>query len=200
MLQPSTTLLDFSELTSGQMTISSAISKALPAAQSARKWRPSLGHVYQLPSNQPQARPKIQESKEGTPMPESQGRLPAAPTAPASKTEEMSMERVAEESFMVHMKYGGDYIDENPITGRPGEFHLSTTGRKPVMPPQLSQSGIGTMNGPPSINTKVDEKKDGKDKTPKSAGGSKVKRKKSRMGKGGATPSATTPAATTPSA
>lgn len=134
-------------------------------------------------------------------MPESQGRLAAAAaaTVPTSKTEEMSMERVAEESFMAHMKYGGDYIDENPITGRPGEFHLATTGRKPVMPPQLTQSGIGTMNGPPSINTKVDEKKDGKDKTPKSAIGSKPKRKKSRIGKGGATPSATTPAATTPS-
>lgn len=178
------------------MTISSAISKALPVAQNARKWRPSLGHVYQLPSNQP-TRPKLQESKEGTPMPDSQRGASAAPTAaPASKTEEMSMERVAEESFMVHMKYGGDYIDENPITGRPGEFHLSTTGRKPVMPPQLSQSGIGTMNGPPSINTKLDEKKDGKDKTPKSATGPKLKRKKSRAGKGGATPSATTPAAT----
>lgn len=192
-------------LASRIMTISSAISKVLPAAQNARKWRPSLGHVYQLPSNQPQApsRPKIQESKEGTPMPESQVSRSTATganaPAPATKTEEMSMERVAEESFMVHMKYGGDYIDENPITGRPSEFHLATTGRKPVMPPQLGQSGIGTMNGPPSLNTKVDEKKDGKDKTPKSATGTKLKRKKSRMGKGSATPSATTPAATTPS-
>lgn len=134
-------------------------------------------------------------------MPESIVKSAAMAPAAANKTEDMSMDRVAEESLMVHMKFGGDYIDENPITGRPGEFHLSTTGRKPVPPPQLGQqAGIGTMNGPPSINTKVDDKKDGKDKTPKSATMPKVKRKKSRVGKGGGvTPSATTPAATTPS-
>jgi mediator of RNA polymerase II transcription subunit 6 len=180
------------------MTISSAISKALPAAQNVRKWRPSLGHVYQLPTKQPQTKPKAHDSVASTPMPEGLGGRATAPAA-ATKNDDISMERVAEESLMVHMKYGGDYIDENPIAGRPGEFHLSSTGRKPVPPPQLGQpAGISSMNKLPSINTKTDEKKEGKEKTPKSATAPKVKRRKSKVGKGSATPSATTPAATTP--
>jgi mediator of RNA polymerase II transcription subunit 6 len=175
------------------MTISSAIAKALPAAESVRKWRPSLGHVYNLPATQSQARSlKARESKESTPMPDATNKQAVAPTAgPApQKLDEMSMERAVEESFLVHMRYGGEYIDENPITGRPGDFHLSSTGRKPVPPPQLTQeAGIGTMNGP-TINTKIDDKKDGKsDKTPKSATLPKPKRRKSKMGK--STPAAT---------
>ncbi|KAH6892340.1 putative MED6 mediator sub complex component [Thelonectria olida] len=161
-------------LASRLMTISSAIAKALPAAESIRKWRPSLGHVYQLPSNTISTRPKLQDSKEVTPMPDEAGKTAA------QKSDELSLERLAEESLMIHMKYGGEYIDENPITGRPGEFHLSSTGRKAVPPPQLSkQDGIGPM----TLNTKLDDanKKDEKSpKTPRSAA-PKPKRRKSKM-------------------
>ncbi|KEY73359.1 hypothetical protein S7711_01473 [Stachybotrys chartarum IBT 7711] len=169
-------------LASRVMTISSVIAKALPAAESARRWRPSTGHVYQLPTTQPTARPKGIESKPDTPMPDAIGK-PAA--APAPKNDEVSLERAAEEAFMVHMRYGGEYIDENPITGRPGEFHLSSTGRKPIPPPQLGQqTGISTMNGP-TINTKLDDKKDASsDKTPRSATMPKPKRRKSKMSTG----------------
>ncbi|KAL6402263.1 Mediator of RNA polymerase II transcription subunit 6 [Ilyonectria robusta] len=165
-------------LASRIMTISSAIAKALPAAESVRKWRPSLGHVYQLPPNQPSTRQKVQDSKEATPIPDETGK-----TAPAAqKNDELSLERLAEESLMTHMKYGGEYVDENPITGRPGEFHLSSTGRKVVPPPQLAkEEGIGRISGP-TLNTKFDDKKDGKaDKTPKSATAPKPKRRKSKM-------------------
>ncbi|KAK2590389.1 Mediator of RNA polymerase II transcription subunit 6 [Conoideocrella luteorostrata] len=164
-------------LASRIMTISSAIAKALPAAESVRRWRPSMGHIYKLPSNQP-PRPKAQESKEGTPMPEGANKQLATP----HKHDELSLERSAEESFMIYMRHGGEYIDENPITGRPGEFHLSSTGRKAVpLPKKGPEAGIGAMNGP-TINTKLDVKKDTKSpKTPKSATTPKLKRKKSRM-------------------
>lgn len=160
------------------MTISSAISKALPAAESVRKWRPAMGHVYQLPSHQPAGRAKGQDSKEDTPMPDG-----AAKAAPATQKDEVPMERAAEEAFMSHMRHGGEYVDENPITGRPGEFHLSSTGRKVVVPlPKKGPEGVGTMNGPAAINTKVDTKKDGKTgRTPKSASTPRLKRKKSKM-------------------
>ncbi|CAM1508198.1 Fc.00g050460.m01.CDS01 [Cosmosporella sp. VM-42] len=174
-------------LASRIMTISSVIAQGLPAAERIRKWRPSLGHVYQLPSNQPAARSKALESKAGTPMPQVAADI--APAAPTQNNDEKALERLAEESFMIQMKYGGEYIDENPITGRPGEFHLSSTGRKVVPPPQLArEGGIGPISGPPTINTKLDDKKDSKEKTPKSATMPKPKRRKSKM-------STTTPAA-----
>ncbi|KAM5342406.1 hypothetical protein ACJ41O_013372 [Fusarium nematophilum] len=169
-------------LASRIMTLSSAIAMSVSSGESVRKWRPSLGHVYQLPSNQPLTRTKAQDSAAPTPMPDDAAAkaLPVPATA-AQKNSETSLERLAQESFMIHMRYGGEYIDENPITGRPGEFHLSSTGRKVVPPPQLAkQEGIGSISGPPTINTKVDDKKDGKDKTPRSAA-PKPKRKKSKM-------------------
>ncbi|KAG6010783.1 hypothetical protein E4U21_004171 [Claviceps maximensis] len=172
-------------LASRIMTISSAIAKALPAAESIRKWRPSTGHVYHLPTNQ--TRPsKAQESKEGTPLPSTdQGaNTNTNKQAQPQKNDESHLERSAEEAFLTHMRYGGEYIDENPITGRPGEFHLSSTGRKAVPPPpkKTLETGIGAMNGP-AMNAKVDAgKKEAKGpKTPKSATTPRVKRKKSKM-------------------
>lgn len=164
------------------MTISSAIAKALPAAEAARKWRPSTGHVYTLPASQSSTtQPKPQEEK---PVLEEAGKPASAAAAAAAKHDAPSMDRVAEESLLIHLRYGGEYIDEIPITGKPGEFHLSSTGRKPVLPPQgaVAPTGISAMSGPPMINTKLDDKKDGKaDKTPKSATMPKLKRKKSKM-------------------
>ncbi|UKZ46001.1 hypothetical protein TrVGV298_000198 [Trichoderma virens] len=166
-------------LASRIMTISSAIAKALPAAEAARKWRPSTGHVYQLPASQPSTQPKPQEPKEENPALDDTGK----PVSAVAKHEAPFIDRVAEESFMIHLRYGGEYIDENPITGKPGEFHLSSTGRKPVLPPQgAAPTGISAMSGPPMLNTKLDDKKDGRaDKTPKSATMPKLKRKKSKM-------------------
>lgn len=165
------------------MTISSAIAKALPAAEAARKWRPSTGHVYHLPASQSSTtQSKPQEPKEDNNN--SVLDKSAAAASAAAKHDAPSLDRVAEESFMIHLRYGGEYIDEIPITGKPGEFHLSSTGRKPVLPPQGSAAptGISAMGGPPMINTKLDDKKDGKaDKTPKSATMPKLKRKKSKM-------------------
>ncbi|KAF5023146.1 hypothetical protein F66182_4802 [Fusarium sp. NRRL 66182] len=165
------------------MTISSAVTNAVSAAESARKWGPSIGNVYQLPSSKPSTKPKIQDSAAPTPMPVSDevSKAPTVPTTATQKDDEKSLQRLAEESFMIHMRYGGEYIDENPITGRPGEFHLSSTGRKP---PQLAKQDvpIRSINGPSiTINTKVDDKKDSKEKTPKSATAPKPKRKKSRV-------------------
>ncbi|KJZ70734.1 hypothetical protein HIM_09867 [Hirsutella minnesotensis 3608] len=168
-------------LASRIMTISSAISKALSAAEGARKWRASTGHDYQLPSSQSATRPKGQSSVENTPGPEA----PPKPTPASHKTDEFSLERASEEAFLAHMRHGGEYVDENPITGRPGEFHLSSTGRRAVPPPKAgTETGIGAMNGP-APGAKLEDKKDGKtEKSPKSANMPKPKRRKSKMSNG----------------
>ncbi|KAF4511125.1 hypothetical protein G6O67_002951 [Ophiocordyceps sinensis] len=168
-------------LASRIMTISSAIAEALSAAEGARKWRASTGHVYQLPSSQTSSRQKGQVSSQDTPGPEG----PAKPTPASQNNDELSLERASEEAFMAHMRHGGEYTDENPITGRPGEFHLSSTGRKAVPPPKAStESSIGAMNGP-SLHAKGADKKDGKtEKSPKSANLAKPRRRKSKMSNG----------------
>jgi mediator of RNA polymerase II transcription subunit 6 len=98
------------------------------------------------------------------------------------KSTNTALDRLAEESFAISMKYGNEYSDENPITGRPGEFHLSSTGRKEkVTAPQPTKGPLTA----PTVNTKVpaDTKKDAKsDKTPKTPTMPKPKRRKSKIG------------------
>jgi mediator of RNA polymerase II transcription subunit 6 len=88
------------------------------------------------------------------------------------------------------MKYGDEYMDENPITGAPGEFHLSSTGRKEqsrLMIPATAK-GLQMPGKAPPVPTplKTDiqpERKGSKsDKSPKTPGGGKPKRRKSKIG------------------
>ncbi|KAI1390923.1 MED6-domain-containing protein [Hypoxylon trugodes] len=161
-------------------TITEALNKCFAAANNARTWSPALGHVYKIAPNVTNTKAQALESKGTTPMPESQGSK--AISEPKKADQSAVDSRLAEHSFMVHMQYGGDYMDENPITGKPGEFHLSSTGRKD----RLQALGL------PNLNTTFKEsaitqagKKDVKpgDKTPKTPTGiSKPKRKKSKAG------------------
>ncbi|KAL0943828.1 Mediator of RNA polymerase II transcription subunit 6 [Colletotrichum truncatum] len=176
-------------------SIAEAMRKVLPATDSVRKWTPSLGHVYTQPT--PSALSKTKEDATSTPMPDgstSNGGSSAKATNISKKeTTAMALDRLAEESFAIHMRHGGDYFDENPITGRPGDFHFASTGRKdnskiapPPPPPAQAQKPQK-----PGINTKLaeDAKKDGKgEKSPKTPSMPKPKRKKSKIATPAATP------------
>ncbi|CAJ2508237.1 Uu.00g094230.m01.CDS01 [Anthostomella pinea] len=171
-------------------TVASALGKCFPAADNARAWSPSLGHLYKTAPAVTNPRTRNLESKEATPMPESQGSKGAL--EPKKTTRQALDSRLAEHSFMVHMQHGGDYMDENPITGKPGEFHLSSTGRKDNM--KLQIPGITALNTSfKSPATPEAGKKDAKagDKTPKTpTGTSKSKRK--RKSEGGSAKDTTT--------
>lgn len=172
------------------MTMSNAVAKLLPAAQGARQWRPSTGHTY----HQPPTTRKEQDSTVSTPAPAAAS---AKPAPSLQNLDEASLDRAAEEAFILHMRHGGEFIDENPITGRPGEFHLSSTGRKPPVMASAQQAAVPGRKAPVGINTNVGGERKDKEKTPKSATALKPKRRKSKMT---STPAGTTPAATTPAA
>ncbi|TDZ33561.1 Mediator of RNA polymerase II transcription subunit 6 [Colletotrichum sidae] len=170
-------------------SIAEAMRKVLPATDSVRKWTPSLGHVYTQPTQS-----AISKAKEAA-----ASVTPTDATAPASKTSgskkdatATELERLAMESFFIHSQHGADYFDENPITGRPGDFHFASTGRKdnskiaPPPPPAPEKS----KPQKPVVNTKIeDAKKDGKaEKSPKTPSMPKPKRKKSKIATPAATP------------
>ncbi|KAI1375254.1 MED6-domain-containing protein [Hypoxylon crocopeplum] len=166
-------------LTFRMMNINTALSKCFAAADDARTWSPARGHGYKTAPNPTNAKTQALESKGATPIPDSQDSQPALEAKKSNKSDPDS--RLAEQSFMIHMRYGGEYMDENPITGKPGHFTLSSTGRK--------QPAIGLKNLNTSFKasalTAPSEKKDTKgDKTPKTPTGmpSKLKRKKSKAG------------------
>ncbi|KAI2641603.1 MED6-domain-containing protein [Hypomontagnella submonticulosa] len=168
------------------VTITSALNKCFAATESARTWSPSLGHVYKAAPSVTNTKTRALESKGATPMPEAQEGTKAAPEPKKTMQSQSAPDaRLAEHSFMIHMQYGGEYMDENPITGKPGEFHLSSTGRKDKLQ-ALSLPNLTTTFKTPAITGGTQpEKKDSKgDKTPKTPTGmpSKPKRKKSKAG------------------
>jgi mediator of RNA polymerase II transcription subunit 6 len=95
------------------------------------------------------------------------------------------------------LRYGEEYMDENPITGHPGDFHLSTTGRKGntlKIPPgpaaskgltPYSQAKTATETPTPEAAKAADvippvRKGSRGDKSPKTPGMPKPKRRKSK--------------------
>ena len=55
----------------------------------------------------------------------------------------------ADESLALHLTYGQEYMDLNPITGKPGEFHLSSTGRKTAAGAAATGQGQQKASLPP---------------------------------------------------
>ncbi|TGJ77106.1 hypothetical protein E0Z10_g10775 [Xylaria hypoxylon] len=179
----------------GQTTISSALNKCFPTADEARVWSPSQGHVYkiaQTATTNPRPR-NTAESKETTPKPDGKvvpNRTTGVPEPkrPDPILSTFDLVRHAEHSMLVHMQSGGDFEDENPITGKPGAFNLSKTGRTD----KLQVPGITALNTSFKSTSILDlggkKTKDGSpkagDKTPKTptGGTSKLKRKKSKTG------------------
>lgn len=177
-----------------QTTISSSLNKCFPAVDEARIWSPSQGHVYKMPQTLPNSRPRnAAESKETTPRPDEAAA--SSKNAGASQLKKadpglstFDLVRHAEHSMLVHLQSGDDYENENPITGKPGAFNLSKTGRTN----KLQVPGITALNTTFKSTSILDlggkKTKDGNtksgEKTPKTptSGTSKLKRKKSKTG------------------
>ncbi|KAJ2906594.1 uncharacterized protein MKZ38_000849 [Zalerion maritima] len=192
------------------------LSKTISPAAQAIKWTPATGHFYHRPepqqgsSQQQQDKPRRMDQTYGAlaKPPAAQDSMPDPLTTSATAGISDPPSRFIEETLATHMRYGGEYMDENPILGQPGSFHLASTGRVdpkpmggkngsnlPLLGPITTSgvSGLGTLGGAGKKGT------DGKDKeasatavgsgggtgsaakTPKTPGGGapKAKRRKS---------------------
>ncbi|RDW89148.1 hypothetical protein BP6252_01180 [Coleophoma cylindrospora] len=183
-----------SDVLAGRMlSILSSLNKFMSTAASLPDFSPSLGHTYMPPTK---GRLKATESqlsqasKENTPMPESSQSKKVA-SLDISTNNSYLNQRLLEESLNISLKYGDDYMDENPITGQPGEFHLTTTGRKEkdklkVPQPVRAQPPNKIEIPPPTISAKDRPDSPGGRKTPKgersprTPGLPKPKRRKSK--------------------
>lgn len=93
------------------------------------------------------------------------------------------------------MKYGGDYMDDIPITGRPGDFHFASTGRndKLAVPQAQAQAQPLGLKPPALAPLNIAKAAETSPKDPKKAksprpGAMKAKdRRKSKGGPGTAT-------------
>lgn len=133
-----------------QATITHSIAKLFESANSIQKWTPARGHTFATPSI---PRASTLEPREATPLPDGIAARAGQPVAPSKISSKIELDsRLAEESFAIHMKYGGDYMDEIPITGRPGDFHFASTGRNDKLavpqaqPPTLKPPTLAPLN------------------------------------------------------
>ncbi|KAF4993402.1 hypothetical protein F66182_16483 [Fusarium sp. NRRL 66182] len=92
---------------------------------------PSYGHTYMPPgpravdAPQAAASQQTQQSKESTPMPESQATVKAPLSTANVKDTSYQDTRNLMEAMNLLSRYGDEYMDETPLTGEPGSFILS---------------------------------------------------------------------------
>ncbi|KKA27049.1 hypothetical protein TD95_002472 [Thielaviopsis punctulata] len=130
-------------------TIANSMRSLISEFESVRDWSASEGHSYVQPPSKKDS--DIFGVRSASQTPQASGSTSAShallSTNNADANEERMLQRLAEESMMLHMRYGNNYIDENPITGEPGKFHLSSTGRAVAAAAAAAQSNVGLVNG-----------------------------------------------------
>ncbi len=162
----------------------------LPLSSGIQSWSPAVGRVYDAPSTGPASSSTTTKQREATPLPET------AKASANTNTNNTNLpgSRLIEEALGLHHQFGEQNLDENPITGKPGDFQLSSTGRKVV---NLSAAAAANAKKAsllptlPTLNTKLGgagenplaSKPTGKEtKSPKTAGGGGLPKGKKRKG------------------
>lgn len=142
---------------------------------------------------------QAQQSKESTPMPEAATQPQAeAPLAGTNvSTSRFQDTRSLAEAFNLLLKYGDEFMDENPLVGEPGSFILSKSSdasvpirQQPPPKPSTPVPAAAGRAGTPSVTAKTDTasvaqkttaKAPEKEKTPTSPDENKLKRKRSKV-------------------
>ncbi|EED12433.1 RNA polymerase II transcription mediator complex subunit (Med6), putative [Talaromyces stipitatus ATCC 10500] len=108
-----------------------SLTKLLNVASPLPIFTPSYGHTYMPPgpkaADAPQAvaSQQSQQSKESTPMPDTQATVKSSLSTANVKDTSYQDTRNLMEAFNLLSRYGDEYMDETPLTGEPGSFILS---------------------------------------------------------------------------
>ncbi|KAK3499338.1 mediator of RNA polymerase II transcription subunit 6 [Neurospora hispaniola] len=194
--------------------IATAITKTIPLVDEVSDWAPAVGRRYITPA-QPSAgagaasgTTNYTASRTATPLPDglpstATTNKPGAKAGGGTTTNDPLLDSLLmEEALLTHERYGTEYMDENPITGKPGDFHLTSTGRKTQTKsaltlkeaaaalPALNTKGLGAAGSNPlakgaaaaaAANANAVTGKETKSpKTPGGGGPPKPKRRKSK--------------------
>lgn len=173
-----------------QLSMMANMSKFISIAEKLPDFSPALGHTYPSAKANRKKEPG-QLSKENTPMPDA---VVPAKQSTASTVNPHLNNRLLAESLAISAKFDDEYMDELPVTGQPGDFHLATKIRvetNNLMIPGTGIKGPSTVpikpaTVPTPLTTDIPpatrkESKSGKSpKTPGSAAPKTTKRRKSK--------------------
>jgi hypothetical protein len=196
-------------LTNRVATTVTSLTKMISAGKDLATFAPSYGHTYFPPVAKAQDSSKTafsHQSRENTPMPDSHGPkdVQGGKAAPEQQTTAAANTRTLIEAMAMSTRYRGEYMDDAPLVGEPGNFRLSSKKKDALSIPALqalSNSRQATPakdntpvpsrapSPPPAIQTDVpavkSKKSSANEKTPATPGGTplpKTKRRKSKIG------------------
>lgn len=174
-----------------QLSITQRLNKFMSTAANLPDFSPALGHRYMPPpSNRLKATESLlsQGSKEATPLPGAVADTKKALSSANVLSSNYLDVLLLEESLNITLKYGEEYMDLDLITGQPGEFHLSTTGKKEKLAVPAAKipepaASAKTTAPPTPLKTDIPPARKGSkaDKSPRTPGSSKPKRRKSKV-------------------
>ncbi|RKF63271.1 Mediator of RNA polymerase II transcription subunit 6 [Erysiphe neolycopersici] len=178
-------------IASRTLSIISSLNNFFSLASSLQNFSPALGHTYLLPalkSSVSSTQPGIPHvGKEDIPLsdvPETKITKTLNTTRNSQNdTDTILATRLFEESINIYLKYGDEYMDENPVTGEPGAFHLSSTGRKEKEKPIPPPTNKGPLQQVRSTHLKTDAALESKERKIEKASrtlGGKIKRKRNK--------------------
>ncbi|KAL8848327.1 MAG: hypothetical protein Q9221_006630 [Calogaya cf. arnoldii] len=179
-----------------------SLNKLIATASALPTFTPALGHTYLPPAPKPLASTistqMSQTSKESTPMPGTQDSA-SVRTSSASRpvlNDDFQSPQLLQASLELSLRYGHEYMDENPLVGEPGSFIItksrdsqqSSQQSKPK-PDAVSVTKPSTLQIKTDVPAQAEKDNVGADKTPMSAVGKEKKaRRKSRPATSATTP------------
>jgi hypothetical protein len=193
-------------LTNRMATTITSLNNMVTAGKDLAVFAPSYGHTYFPPIQKAPDPAKMslsQQSKENTPMPDSQRVKDGQATKAASEPQVSGATdtRTLIEAMAMSVRYRGEFMDDAPLVGEPGNFRLAKKKDALSVPglqaPGNSRQGTPATKAstpvpsrapspPPAIHTDVSpvksKKSSANEKTPTTPGGlPKPKRRKSKI-------------------
>jgi hypothetical protein len=143
-----------------QLSTVTYLTKFLSTASTLPNFSPALGYTYMPPAHNSQtSAPSTQLSKEGTPVPDTQSQAKSTKSQHTSKplvAGDYQAARLMAESFALSVRYGNEYMDENPLVGEPGAFILSKSHEQSQTQPQAQpQSRTPKASAPATPRPKI---------------------------------------------
>ncbi|KAL8830729.1 MAG: hypothetical protein Q9170_005610 [Blastenia crenularia] len=181
------------------LTVVTSLKKVFETTSALPTFTPALGHTYLPPApkslNSVASTQLSQTSKESTPVPGTQdSHLTKASSKPLLDHDTQSAQ-LLQSSLNLFLRYGHEYMDENPLVGEPGSFIITKPreAQQPASQPKPKPAPVPTKPPTPQIKTDVVDPKRkpslGAEKSPTTPG---TKEKKSRK-KGKPATTVTTP-------
>lgn len=146
------------------LSTASSLNKIIAIASGLPTFTPALGHAYLPPAPKTLASTMStqmsQTSKESTPIPSTQDSIPTRTPLTTKSLANLDFQspQLIQASLELSLRYGQEYMDDNPLVGEPGSFIITKTRDSQQMSQQPKPKPLPastTRPSTPQIKTEV---------------------------------------------